>query len=90
MTVEPHEPHVVAEIDKNQHAFDEIRQDMEGEHWGKTVLMHDGAVVAIYNDHGDAYTIGREKFGLGGFSLHLVGQQPVDLGFHAISLIPRN
>ena len=89
MTVELHEPHVVAEINKNQKAFDKVKEKMEGEHWGKTVLMHDGAVAAIYNDHGDAYTIGCEKFGLGKFSLHLVGRQPVDLGFHAISLIPR-
>ena len=90
MTVELHEAHVVAEINKNQKAFDEVREKMEGEHWGKTVLMHDGSVAAIYNDRGDAYTIGCEKFSLGGFSLHLVGQQPVDLGFHAISLSPRD
>ena len=87
MTEGLHEPHILAEINKNQEAFDKVREAMEGGHWSKTVLMHDGAVVAIYNDHGDAYTIGCEKFGLGKFSLHLVGQQPVDLGFHAISLI---
>lgn len=88
MSVELHGADVVAELRKNKQAFNEIRQDMEGKHWGKTVLMHDGAVVAVYNDHGDAYMIGCEKFGLGKFSLHRVGQQPVDLGFHSILLNP--
>lgn len=86
MSVELHGADVVAELKKNKEAFNDIREKVEGEHWGKTVLMHDGAVVAIYNDHDDAYMIGCEKFGLGKFSLHRVGQQPVDLGFHSILL----
>lgn len=90
MTGELHGAEVVAEIKKNKRAFDEIKGRMEGEHWGKTVLLHDGAVVAVYNDHGDAYMIGCEKFGLGKFSLQRVGEQPVDLGFHAILLNPRD
>ena len=52
MTEGLHEPHILAEINKNQEAFDKVREAMEGGHWSKTVLMHDGAVVAIYNDHG--------------------------------------
>ena len=86
MSLELHAADVVAELKKNKEAFNEIREQIEGEHWGKTVLMHDGAVVALYNDHDDAYMIGCEKFGLGKFSLHRVGQQPVDLGFHSILL----
>ena len=83
-----HPPEVIAELKKNQEAYDEIKEQMEAEHWDRTVLLHDGSVVAIYNDEGDAYDIGCEKFGLGRFSLHRVGERPVDLGFHAISLRP--
>lgn len=90
MVAELHEPQVVAELDKNQEAYERAREQLEAEHWGRTALLHDGNVVAIYNDDGDAYEIGCEKYGLGRFSLHLVGERPVDLGFHAISLGPRD
>ncbi len=86
MMTELHEPQVIAMISRDKEAFDEIREEMEEAHWGKTVVMREGGVVAIYNDYGDAYNIACEKFGLGNFSLHVVGQQPVDLGFHAIFL----
>ena len=88
-TANLHEADVVAQISKNKEAFTAVRQNMESKHWGKVVLMHDGAVVAIYNDDGDAYAIGCEKFGLGHFSIHRVGQQPVDFGIHSIMLQPR-
>ena len=81
-----HPPEVIAELKKNQDAYEAVRAAMETEHWGRTVLLHDGAVVAVYNDEGDAYSIGCEKFGLGKFSLHRVGQQPVDLGYQSLSL----
>ena len=87
MTVELHEPEVIAELNKNQEAFDRVQEEMEREHWGRTVLMHNGEVVSIYNDYGDAYSIACFMYGLGKFSLHVVGQQPVDLGFHTVSLI---
>lgn len=86
---ELHDPQVIANISKDKKAYDEIRAEMEDAHWGKTVVMHNGDVVAIYNDRGDAYNIAREKFGLGNFSLHLVGQQPINLGFHAVPLTSR-
>ena len=83
---ELHPPEVIAELEKNQEAYEQVRTQMEAEHWGKTVLLHDGTVEAIYNDEGDAYQIGCEKFGPGRFSIYLVGQQPADLGFQNIFL----
>ncbi len=81
-----HPPEVIAELKKNQEAYDAVKGQMEVEHWDRTVLLHDGNVVAIYNDEGDAYDIACEKFGPGHFSLHRVGERPVDLGFHSIFL----
>ena len=81
-----HPPEVITELKKNQAAFVEIKEEMETNHWSRTVLLHDGGVVAIYNDGGDAYDIGCEKFGLGRFSLHQVGERPIDLGIHAVPL----
>jgi len=34
-------------------------------------------LVAVYNDSGDAYAIGCEKFGLGSFFTKKIGQKPV-------------
>ena len=72
---------VNSQLERNQAAYDAVRRQMEEDHLGRVVLLHDGEVVEVYNDKDDAYKIGREKYGLGNFSLVNVGQQPIDLGF---------
>ncbi len=79
-----HSPEVIAELKKNQAAYETLRPELEQEHWGRTVLLHDGAVAGIYNNFGDAYQIGCEKYGLGRFSLHEVGVKPIELGFQGL------
>ncbi len=59
--------------------------DMERDHRGKIALMHDGEIVGIYNDDGDAYEIGCDKYGLGNFSAIEVGAKPIDLGILALA-----
>ena len=81
-----HPPEVLAAQKKNLEAYNTIRELMEEQHWGKTVLLYDGQVIAIYNDAGDAYSIACEKFVPGYFSLHRVGARPVDLGIHSALL----
>lgn len=71
---------------ENRTAYQKIRQQLEKEHYGKVVLMHKGQVTAIYNDRGDAYTIGCEKFGLGHFYLKTIGERPVSLGIQALCI----
>ena len=65
---------------------DKYRQDMEREHFGRVALMHQGEVVGVYNDMGDAYSIGCEKYGLGNFSMKRIGQRPAQLGSLGITL----
>ena len=62
------------------------RQRMEREHFGRVALMHDGRIVEVYNDMGDAYSIGCEKFGLGNFSMKRIGQHPAHLGILSITV----
>ena len=81
-----HSPEVIAELKKNQEAYEAARSEIEQEHWGRTVLLHDGAVAGIYNDLNDAYAIGCEKYGLGCFSLQEVGAKPIELGFQALPI----
>jgi hypothetical protein len=72
------------QVEQNQQAYEEIRGQMERNHMGRTLLMRDGEVVAIYPDDGDANITGRERYGLGNFSLVTVGAKPIDLGFFTI------
>ena len=70
----------------NYQAYKAIRVALEHEHAGRTALMKDGDVVEIYNDNGDAYQIGCEKYGLGNFSLVNIGEKPINLGVHTMHL----
>ena len=78
-----------SQLDRNQAAYECIRATMEAKHMGRVVLMHDGEDVEVYNDSGDAYKIGCEKYGLGNFSLVNVGEQPINLGFFTMFVEPR-
>jgi hypothetical protein len=77
----------VSQVKINHIAYcEKYQEDLEREHMGRIALMHDGEVVAIYNDSGDAYAIGVEKFGLGEFSTKLIGREPMKLGILTVPL----
>ncbi len=78
------------ELEKNWAAFNEAKEKLEVENFGKTVLLHDGNIVAIFNDSGDAYSVGCEKFGLGKFSTQTIGNQPISLGFFTTYVLPQS
>ena len=65
---------------------EKYQQSLEREHLGKIALMNEGKVVGIYNDMGDAYSIGYQEYGLGNFSMKKIGQRPAHLGILAITL----
>ena len=69
------------QLQKNWEAFLKLQENMKAEDFGRTVLLLDGELVAVYNDSQDAYTIGVEKFGLGNFSIETFGEAPKSLGF---------
>ena len=71
----------------NYEAYEaKYRAALEREHLGRFALMHNREVVNIYNDEGDAYSIGCEKFGVGKFSLQEIGAKPVHLGIMTAAL----
>ncbi len=74
------------QIKKNKEAYEKVRVKMELQHFGRVVLLHNGEIVSLYNDKGDAYSIGREKYGLGNFYLKTIGDPPISLGIHTLSL----
>ena len=75
-----------SQLEKNRVAYNAKKEKMEADHFGRVALLHDGEIVEIYNDSGDAYTIGCEKFGLGNFSIEKIGEPPISLGIFTICL----
>ncbi len=75
-----------SQLHKNRAAYIAIKEEMEAEHFGRAALLHDGEIVEIYNDSGDAYAIGCEKFGLGNFSIENIGEPPISLGVFTMCL----
>ena len=66
--------------------LERFQRDLERDHFGRVALMHDGELANIYNDEGDAYSIGCEKYGLGSFSIKTIGSRPVQIGIHAAAM----
>ena len=75
-----------SQFEVNRDAYESMRERLEAEHFGRVALLHDGELVALYNDSGDAYEIGCEKYGLGGFSIEKIGEPPISLGIFTMSL----
>lgn len=73
---------------KNLAAYEAARKRLEAEHMGRTALLHQGEVVDIYNDSGDAYKVGCDNYGLGNFAIQVIGQTPISLGFQTIFVPP--
>ena len=71
------------QLEKNWKAFSEAEDGLKEDHLGRAVLLHDGKIIAIYNDQGDAYDIGCEKYGLGNFSVEIVGRKPMGIIYHS-------
>lgn len=76
------------QLEKNWETFKKIKGDLEADNMGRTALLHDGELIAIYNDSGDAYSIGREKYGLGNFSIETFGEKPRSLGYFTAYVQP--
>ena len=74
------------QVQKNHEAYEDHRDRLESEHLGRYALMHDGEIIDIYNDSGDAYSIGCDKYGLGNFTIEEIGEKPISLGVFTICL----
>ena len=72
-----------AHIEENYTAYEAMQEKLEAEHMGRTVLIHKGEVVDIFDESEDAYMAGCDRYGLGQFMIHLVGQRPVPIGMRA-------
>ena len=79
-TSENQEELTPSQAEINHAAYPKYREELERNHTGRIVLMHDGEVVHIFNDRADAYLFGHETFGFGNFSMKQIGERPAHLG----------
>lgn len=68
------------ELNVNRGAYRTMQGELERHHRGRFALLHGGELVHIFNDRWDAYVIGTERFGEGGFSIKKIGERPAHLG----------
>ena len=65
---------------ENLKAYEEHRAELEAKHLGKTVLLRNCRLVEIFDDYDDAFFTGCEKYGLGSFSVQLIGERAACFG----------
>ena len=60
---------------KNDRAYKNMSIKLELEEHGRTALFHDGMLIDKYEDEEQAYVDGCNKYGLGNFSIIVVGKR---------------
>ena len=74
------------EVRKNSEAYQSIKAEMEEKYMGRFILMHNGSYIDVYDDSDKAYSEGCAQFGLGKFSIHEVGEEPISLGIYTLCI----
>lgn len=75
------DPALFGQVFSNSEAYlaeHKHRFDLE-ENRGKAVLMSDGQFIGLYDSDYEACKYGTERFGIGGFSSHIVREEPIQL-----------
>lgn len=78
---------IEAEIERNYAAFSDMLSNLLPNHAGKYAVMSEQNLAGLFDTPGDAARYGHAKFGDLSYSIQLVTDEPVDLGFysHAVS-----
>ena len=75
-------PHSIeVEIERNYSAFVDMLPELLRTRLGRYALMRDQGVEGIFDSPGQAEREGFAKFGAAPYSIQLVTDEPVDLGF---------
>ena len=69
-----------SELKKNLTAYESMKSMLESKERGRIALFSDGKLCDIFNDYGDGYMVGMERFGEDRFSIKRIGEPPVQLG----------
>jgi hypothetical protein len=72
---------IEVEIQRNYAAFIDILQSLLPTHFGRYALFHDQVLEGVFDSPGEAARTGFAKFGAAPYSIQIVTDEPVDLGF---------
>ncbi len=70
----------LAELIRNQKAFDAQREDLESTHHGKFALFSDGKLLLVVSSKEDAYSKGFSECEDGKFTVFEIGEKPKSTG----------
>lgn len=69
----------MADVDKEIAAYTKLQPDLESRHMGKWVLIHDEALVGLYDSLEAAADEAVKQFGRGPYLIRQVGAPPITL-----------
>ena len=81
---------VEVEIDRNFAVFRDILATLPDEAIGQYALLHDQKLDGLYETAGDAERAGYHRYKDEPYSIQLVSNYPVDLGFFSYALSERS
>lgn len=70
----------LAELIRNQNAYERHRSSLERNHSGKFALFSDGELKELFKNEEEAYRSGYADYGEGNFFLHEIGASPKSCG----------
>ena len=69
----------MSELTKEIAAYERMRNELETDHLGKWVLVHDEALVGIYATFEEAAAEAVQQFGRGPYLIREIGAAPITL-----------
>ena len=69
----------MAKLSEEIQAYEQIRDQLEADEWGKWVIVHDRELFGIYLSFEEAAEDAVEHFGRGPYLIRKVGEAPITL-----------
>lgn len=70
---------IMSNLTEEIKAYEEKRRELERDHFGKWVVVHDKEIVDFYETFQDAVTEAVDRFGAGPYLIREIGAGPVTL-----------
>ena len=80
---------IEVEIERNYAAFVDMLDELIRDNEGRYALLRDRHLEGLFDSPGEAARAGFAKFGDQNYSIQLVTNEPVDLGFYSHALPSR-
>ncbi|MEG3147830.1 hypothetical protein U1839_24535 [Sphingomonas sp. RT2P30] len=77
---------IEVEIERNFAAFKDMLGNLLPQNAGRYALLHDQELKGLYTTPGDAERAGYAQFKEAPYSVQLVTDEPIDLGFYSYAL----